>query len=464
MKVLLINPPYKTNYPSPPLGLAYIAAVLEKEEHKVKIIDAPALSIGLNGLKKLISKKTFDIYGIHSVTPTINSVIKVSKLIRNLKPESKIIVGGPHVTLLPKETLKIVPEIDIIVRGEGESTIVELCKILEKEGSLNKIKGIAFRENQEIKITPFQSYIKNLDDLPFPAYDLLPLQNYRPHPPFGINSPFMTMISSRGCPFRCVFCSKPVFGNKVRTRSPENIVDEIEFLIGKYKIKEIQFYDDVFTIDKKRVQMICSEIKERKLDFSWTCETRVNLVSKDILRKMKQAGCYMIAYGVESGSQRILNTLKKDITIKQIYNAFKITKEEKLRILAYFMLGTPGENEADIRKTINFAKDLNPDYVQFSLTTPYPGTELFKTLFNDQSFHLADWNEFSYAKVGGKTTSVHQTGNLKREHLEKLLIRAYKEFYIRPAHIRKSFSKITSISELKIWLRGTISLLRTFTN
>ncbi|GAG09913.1 unnamed protein product, partial [marine sediment metagenome] len=267
-----------------------------------------------------------------------------------------IILGGAHATLLPNETLVSAPEIDVVVKGEGENTFIELLQALEYKRPLSKILGISYRKDGKTVSTPERSTNVDLDSLPFLAYHLLPWQRYKPHPPHGRALPFTAMITSRGCPYRCSYCSKPIFGNKFRGQSPERVVEEIAYYKDNFGVKEIAFYDDVFTLNKKRAHAIADEIIKRGLKICWTCETRVNLVDKELLRHIKQSGCYAIAYGIESASQEILDALNKDITFEQVEEAVGIAQEVGLQIIGYFMIGSPGESPETIAKTIQFAR------------------------------------------------------------------------------------------------------------
>jgi radical SAM superfamily enzyme YgiQ (UPF0313 family) len=232
MKTVLINPPQNTKYPQPPLGLASIAAVLEQNDHQVEILDANALQ--LSGRKIVKKVKGAEVIGITAMTPAVNSAIKIAKEIKREEPDSTIILGGPHATILPEETLNKVHEIDITVRGEGEKTMVELFNALKNNKDIQNINGITYRDNG-VKSNPMQSPIMDLDSLPFLAYHLLPLNKYRLHPPHGRKRPYMAMITSRGCPYNCIYCSKPIFGRGFRAQSPERTVDELEYLINKFK-------------------------------------------------------------------------------------------------------------------------------------------------------------------------------------------------------------------------------------
>lgn len=449
--MLLINPPQDTKYPQPPLGLASLAAVLEKNDYKVEILDANALQLSEYEIVKKADNA--DIIGITAMTPVINSAIRIAKGIKQNNPNSAIILGGPHATILPEDILNNVCEVDIIVRGEGEETIVELCDALENNSSIETLHGITYRNNNTIKNTPSRPPIMNLDSLPFLAYHLLPLDKYKLHPPHGREYPFMALLASRGCPYNCIFCSKSVFGSKFRGQSPERIVDEIVYLKERFGIKEITFYDDVFTLKQKRTMQLVKELKERNLDIPWTCEARVNLVTEELLKEMKKAGCYMIAYGIESGNQMILNTLRKNITIEQIKSAIEATRKAGIQSVGYFMLGSPGETPETIRQTIDFAKSLDIDFAQFSVTTPFPGTDLYD-LYLSSGNKNTKWDDFIYASLKSSSAPVFETKALPKEDLRERNAKAYREFYLRWSYIWKRFIGMQSLGDLKTNMKG----------
>jgi radical SAM superfamily enzyme YgiQ (UPF0313 family) len=436
-----------------------VAAVLEKNGYSVKILDLPALGFFENSLPTIIQQEKPDVVGITAMTPTINSAMKVAKKIKESDSNITVVLGGAHATILPEETMQNVPEIDIIIRGEGEQTMLELIKALENDpSSINQVLGITYRQGTNIRSNPPRPPISDLDALPFPAFHLLPIRKYRLHPPFGTRTPVMPIITSRGCPYRCVFCSKSVFGSKYRSNSPAYVVDEIQFLNKEFGVREIKFYDDVFTLDRKRVVAICRRLKEQGMDIPWTCETRVNLVDSELLGAMKDAGCYMIAYGVESGNQRILDSLKKDITLEKAIEAFKLTHKAGIETVAYFMIGSPDETPETVKETIEFAKKLDPDFVQFSITTPYPGTELY-SLTVGEGYVPEKWDEYVYADLKSVDNPCFKTKTLSREELGEWNKKAYASFYLRWHYVWKRLRKTTSLRELKTNIAGLCMLI-----
>jgi len=451
--VILINPSVNTPYPQPPLGLASIAAVLERDNISVEIIDANALDI--TDVEIISRIQNNSIVGISAMTPTFNTALRLAKKIKERCNRVRIIFGGPHPSILAESTLKD-SAIDVVIIGEGEYTFLDLYYAFQNKTDLNSVKGIAFRGNDnKIITTERRPPIENLNELPFLAYHLLPLKKYKMHPPHGRERNFMAMLTSRGCPYQCIFCSKTVFGSKIRLQSAKRVVDEIEYLHKKFHIKEIAFYDDIFTITKNRTFEILDEIHKRNLNIVWTCEARVNLIDDELIQRMKNAGCYMISYGIESGNQNILNTLKKNTTLDQIRSAILTTNRNGIECVGYFILGSPGETEASIIDTIEFAKKMPLDFIQFSILIPYPGTEIFNSLSMDNTFN---WDDFVYANINNSNTPVFQLGDLTIEELREWNKKAYTEFYLRWGYIFHRIFKIRAISDIQTNFKGILML------
>lgn len=452
LKVTLINPPQFTRYPQPPMGLALIAAVLEKEGYQVTVLDANAL--GLQPEEVAASVTNADVVGLTAMTPTIGAAISTARYLKQADPNLTIILGGAHATLLPEETLANAPEVDVLVRGEGEKTIIELLNALDNKQALDSIPGISYRKDGEVINNPPAPQNTDLDSLPFLAYHLLPWQRYKPHPPHGRAYPFAAVITSRGCPYQCSYCSKPIFGSRFRAQTPERVMAEVTYYIKRFGVKEIAFYDDVFTLNQKRAYAIADEIIKAGVKIHWTCETRVNLVDKELLRHIKQAGCYAIAYGIESASQDILNTLNKDITLEQVEEAVRITREVGLQTIGYFMLASPGESPETIDKTIKLAKKLELDFAQFSVTTPFPGTRLYELYLDSKKDDNIPWESFVYAGTDRQVTPVFENSQLSRSDINYWVKRAYREFYLRPSYLWQRIRRISSVGDIRVNIQG----------
>lgn len=423
----------------------------------MKVVDANALRLRSEAIVPLVTGA--DIVGLTAVTPTINTAMSIAHHIKKAYPDLPVILGGPHATLLPEETLVAAPEIDIVVRGEGEETIIELLQALEHRQPLSEIADISYRKDSEVFSNPAKSGTVDLDSLPFLAYHLLPWQAYEPHPPHGRALPFGAIITSRGCPYRCSYCSKPIFGSKFRGQSPQRVVEELAYYQSRFGIKEFAFYDDVFTLNKGRAYAIADEMMKKGLKIHWTCETRVNLVDKEVLRHIKQAGCYSIAYGIESGSQEVLNTLDKDITLPQVEEAIRLSREVGLQTIGYFMIGSPGESPETIRQTIEFAKKLELDFAQFSVTTPFPGTRLYDLYLDGGKSDSIPWENLVYAGSDADIAPVFESSVLSREDIKYWIRRAYKEFYLNLSYPWRRIRHTGSVGDLKLNIKGLSMLL-----
>ena len=457
LKVSLINPFQYGRYAQPPMGLALLAAVLEKEGYPASVIDANVLRLGPEAVVTLATET--DVIGLTAMTPTIGAALSIARYLKQAKPDLTIILGGTHATLLPEETLTNAPEVDIIASGEGERTIVRLLKAIEHNQALDDIPGISYRKDGKVISNPPPAANIDMDSLPFLAYHMLPWPKYKPHPPHGRAHPFAAIITSRGCPYQCSYCSKPVFGSKFRAQTPKRVVSEISYYQKRFGIKELAFYDDVFTLDTKRAYAVADEILSAGLKIDWTCETRVNLVDKELLRHMKQAGCYAIAYGLESASPDILSTLSKDITLEQAEAAVRLSQEVGLQTIGYFMLGSPGESPETINQTIQLAKRLKLDFAQFSVTTPFPGTRLYDLYLNGKQADNIPWESFVYAGTNGPVTPVFTSDQLGRNELKYWVKRAYREFYLRPSYLWQRIRRLNSIGDLRVDIRGLSLLL-----
>lgn len=436
------------------MGLAQIASVLEDAGYKVAIIDANALKLAPR--ETALQAVNSDIVGLTAMTPTINAALNIARGIKNINPNLPVILGGSHATLLPEETLSSSPYIDTIVCGEGEAVITELLHALESKAALSNMPGISYRENSRVISNPRPSQNVDLDSLPFLAYHLLPLSKYRPHPPHGRALPFAALITSRGCPYRCSYCSKPIFGQQFRAQSPERVVAEIAYLKEKFGIRELALYDDVFTLNRDRAYAIAELILKRGLKICWTCETRVNLIDRELLAHMKKAGCYSIAYGIESACQEILTTINKGITLEQVEETVRMTREVGLQVIGYFMFGSPGETPETIQDTISLAKKLKLDFAQFAVTTPFPGTELYKSYLKNNK--PPDWESFIYEGTSSKTAPVFESEVLKRADLQLAVKKAYREFYLRPSYLWQRLRE-TNWGDFKVNIKGLSMLL-----
>jgi anaerobic magnesium-protoporphyrin IX monomethyl ester cyclase len=375
-EIALINPRV-TDIPFHPLGILYVASCLEKNGYNVKAYDPLA-----NDRRFLDEIKNTKIVGITMTAAQLNRGLEIAKMIKEHDDSIKIVFGGVHPTAMPKEVLSS-KFADFVVIGEGEVTSVELFdKIISGKDDYSKIKGIGYKSGRRLVLTQPRELIQNLDTIPFPARHLLDPDWYF-QPPGRIRGMWLdrstTIMSSRGCPGQCIFCSSYlIFGRNTRYRSPKNVLEEIKELVDDYKIEGLNFIDDTFTVSHKWVREFCTLLKKSKLALTWEAQARVNYVNEEILRIMKSAGCAQVSYGIESGSPNVLKILKKGTTPDQVRNAFKLSRKVGLRALATVMIGNPGEKREDVLMTARLVKDVRPDYTDFFFSTPYPGTELYE--------------------------------------------------------------------------------------
>jgi len=421
--LLRVRPPHiverydVASYPHP--GLAYIAAYLRSKNVDCAVYDAKFDSrfFDFDNLKRRLLKDEPDIIGFTAMTHEIDYTAEAAEEIKGILPKSVIVIGGVHATALPRETLVNYPVFNIAVFGEGEYTAYELVCALEQDLDLNGIKGIAFRRGTEISVNGPREWIRNLDELPFPAWDFFPRAKEYP------------IFCSRGCPFQCVFCMR-VLGNRVRMRSAENVVEEIERLVRDYNIRRLLFRDETFTVNKKYVVELMNLIVKKGLHkrIKWMAQTRIDLVDYEILLKMKEAGCNELDLGIESGNPDILKIIKKGITPEEAVNAVSLVKKVGIKCNSFFILGHPFETIQTVHDTINLATKLNTKNVAFGIMVPYPGTEVYQMAKNGVGGYRLiskDWSDFN--KTIGNALELKQ---LDRNTLEKLQLLAYFKFYL----------------------------------
>ncbi len=377
--VLLINPDYLKSYKQsflkffapryPPLNLSTLAANINVN---VEILDFTVLKHPIRNLKRSLKNNSFKHIGITLTTPNVDDVKQIIEVVRNYSPSSSIILGGPHITALPRESLKDL-KADIVCIGEGDITFKEIVS----GKRLSKIRGVGFSKGKEFMLTQKRPLIQNLDSLTIPRWDLINPKKY--YTIFSKKNPTGLMETSRGCPYNCIYCYKTL-GRLFRFKTPKRVVDEMEFMLQK-GFKEVHVADDCFTADIKRAISICDEIIRRKLDVPWGLPNgiRVDSVSQRLLEKLYYSGCHMVAFGIESGSQKVLNSIKKGITVKQIKQTFRLARDVGIEtLIAFFMVGLPDEKESDLEKTLELAKILDADITKVSIAIPYPGTLLYE--------------------------------------------------------------------------------------
>jgi len=470
MKVLLINPPYinfegmkDSGGHAMPFNLAYLAGYLrDKIDCQIRILDTEVLALDYEGIKEEIGKGGKpDVIGITCPSPTIKHVFRISEMVkRDLGFNSVIVTGGTHPTILPKEMLKN-PFVDFAVIGEGEITFYELVKAI-KEGRTNfeNINGIYYKRGEQILSTPSREFITDLDSIPFPARDLFNLKLHYSPPTKAVSSELSSPIfTSRGCAFDCIHCvSKSIWKRKVRYRSVENVVAEIEECVNKYNIKELNIFDENFTLNKSRCLDICQRIIEQKLPIVWVCSSRTDTIDDELASIMAKAGCKKVSFGLESGSQKILDLMRKQNTVEQGRKAVAIIRKYGIQAHASFMLGNIGETKKTIRETINYAKSLDLDIATFFITCPVPGSDLYYYAKDNGLIPKnTPWEMF--APLTNKPPILVQT-NLTQEELITWQKKAFREFYLRPKYIIQRLKQFKTSGIIKMTIEGLKILLR----
>ena len=471
--VVLINPPFtledrygkdmkQFGAVTEPLGLAYIAGYLISKNIRVRIIDAPAEKMSGDDIVKSILNKGENIIGISMLTPSFGVVRDLCKKIRNEFKDYMIVLGGPHCTALPEKTLQEIPEADITCIGEGEQTMAEIAE-KDKNSDFGSIKGVCYRNGNKILRTEERPYIKELDTIPPPARYLLPMEKYHLTASRVEGDSYCpTIIVARGCPFSCTYCSR-TFGRTFRAHSVNRIVEEIQSLADMYQISQINIEADTLTAKKKFIKELCNAIIDSGLSkkVKWTCESRVDTVNEEILRLMRKAGCWHISYGVETGSQRLLDLINKSVTLKQIEDTFKITKRAGITIRGFFMLGLPTETREESIATIAFARKLNPLWAQFTITVPYPGTAMFDELDRAGQIKSYDWssyNTWSGWKGDGEMPFVAEGRSI--DELASLQKIALRKFYLRLSVIVRFLLTVKSFNDFKKYFIGFRVLIK----
>jgi radical SAM superfamily enzyme YgiQ (UPF0313 family) len=430
----------------PPLGIAFIAANLEKNGFDVKILDVQALNLLSWEAKKLIVNESPNIVGITCMTPNFEGALEAARFSK--ESGAIVVLGGPQISTYPKESIDF-DFIDYAIEGEGEESFLELAKAIKENRSIEKIKGLVYKKNGKI-YSNGPVIVEDLNSIPMPAWHLLPMKKYRC---IITERPFVTMITSRGCPYRCGFCFKSYSDKINRAHDPKRIVDEIEYCIEKYKIKEVMFYDDTFTLKKEHVEGICNEILKRKIKIKWEAPTRLNVVDRKLLKLMKIAGCFRLRFGIESGDPRILEIMRKGISLDMAKTVFKLSKKVSIQRFAYFIIGYYSDNEDSMRRTINFAKELDPDWVMFTVATPLPKTNLFELCVNDGLVDENYWLDYMKGKNNGRM-------NYLVKNTDKWIKKAYVEFYMRPSFIARKIMDIKSFYEFFNYLKGAAAILK----
>lgn len=437
---------------NPPISLAYIAATAKKANHDVKILDMDAEKIDIHHLNKYIKNFNPKVIGFNVLTNNLKEILAISKIIKIENPNIMIIYGGVQLNLYPELTIKY-PYVDFGVIGEGEETFPELLDSLEKKKNLESVKGIIYKKNNKIIKTPPREPIPDLNLIPFPARELLLNNKY--YSLISQRSPVTIAITSRGCPYNCSFCYRPNYWHKIRYVSPQYVINEFKEC-SDLGIKEIMIYDDNFSLNRERTIEICKKLINEKLDLTWDIRTRIDQIDEELLRWLWKAGCKRICYGVESGDPDVLKTYNKKITIPKIKEVFQMTRKFGFDILAYFMIGAPGETKETINNTFKTMISLDPDYIHLTHLIPYPDTSLFNYGVKNGIFKEDIWTKLS--SLDYNTFPMFTNGELTREDIFDYVKMGYHKFYYRPNYILQRFRKISNFKSLWRTFKAAISI------
>jgi radical SAM superfamily enzyme YgiQ (UPF0313 family) len=417
----------------PPLGLLYLATTLKKHGFDAEVLDVLARNLDSAGARNAIINSRADIVGITATTPEVRGVMEAAGFAK--ASNAKVVIGGPHLGIFPDETLSF-PEVDFAIQGDGEIPLLRLAKALScSKPDFSSVPGLVYRENGQIRKN--EVYVEtNLDEIVFPDWNFVDIRAYSRADALR---PLATTISGRGCPYKCGFCHRGINGRKTRFRDPISVVDEMEYLIKNWGVREIIFCNDTMTIQRSHIITICEEILRRDFKISWQGATRVDAVDPKMLKLMRKAGCKQLKFGIESGNDKILELMQKRITKEQARNAFRWCKAERIRTGAYFIIGYADENEQTIRDTINFSKEIDPDFVMFYAGIPLPDTEFHDLAVERKKIDPHYWRDYVLGKRNDKAPYLIADMN-------RCIHQAFRQFYGRPAFLMKK------VLNPQIWL------------
>lgn len=441
----------------PNIGIATVAAFLEQNNYKVQILDAFALELTHEQVKdKIRSIKPSSVL-IGSSTATHRNAMKILENTKEIDKGITTIYGGPHVTNSP-QTAITKDFVDYLVINEGELTALELLEFINGRNKLKKeeIKGICYMENSKMKFTEKRPFIMNLDILPMPAYHLLPMDAYRAYGWLDVGRRFTTIMTSRGCPFKCSFCvSSKNNENFWRQRSAAKVFEEIKLLYDKYNIRHMYFQDDEFCVNHRRVIELCNMIVDNNMDLYWECLTRVNHVDEELISNMARAGCKSILYGVEVGYEEGFKKIQKPITLDMVEKAVRMTQKHKIMVKVTFIMGFPWESEKELKQTIKFAKRLDADLTFFNTLTPYAGADIY----NEMKMNNLILSEDDFEHHGTHASTLIRTKYLSPKEIEYWVGRAYLSMYLRPKYLFRKLSQMRNFNEFKSNVKGGFELL-----
>ena len=457
MKFVFINPNRSidkkniwnvVNSVTPPLGLATLCAVLENDGCEADIIDAFALNLETPQVLSSIDPAA-DFIGLTATTVEIQDVIGLARAARSKFPKAKILMGGVHPTVFHEALVKD-GVCDMVIRGEGEDGVLAIAR----GQTLETVPNLTWRApDGEVVVNPIQEHYVDLDSLPFPSYGKLPMDRYHSALGAARRSPSIGMITSRGCPGKCTFCYSGMYGSRIRLMSAERIIEQIQHLKSNYGIREISFYDDTFTTNRKRVERLCSLMLSEKLRVSWSCFARVDTVSPDILRLMKKAGCHQINYGFESVDEDILKAINKRVKAGSIADAISWTNDAGIDVRGAFMLGNAGETEESMRRTMEYSKNAGIQFAIYNITTPFPGTALFDWAKKEGLLMHTRWDLYDLAHP------ILELPTVQSEVVRQYYSRAYNEFYFRASYVLRRLLSIRTWYGFKTHVKAFLGIL-----
>ena len=464
MKIALVHPPepaksIASEVMQHPINLAQLAAYLMRNGVVCEIWDYKVRDYSEADFLKNLERFAPDVLGIGAVTPLINSGAKLAKFAKSRFPAMLTVLGGPHLSAIPEKTLRDYPMFDIGVIGEGELTLQEVVDQLGSGQPLTDIPGTVFRDGDNVLLGPERALIRNLDDLPYPARELIDFSLYRGSSSPGLSNRNMNitqLFTSRGCPAHCIFCASSVtHRHKMRMRSAQHVLGEVRECVERYGINHFTIDDDTFTYGRKRLMEICAGFRE--LGVTWDCDSRVDSIDEEMVRVMAESGCIKIAFGVESGSPRILELIDKGIKIPQIENAFRWAKQYGIETAAFLMIGAhPSETEKDLELSLSFMKRIAPDYLMCYCAVPYPGTRLHDMMDREGMIVSDDWDEYDIVRTRPVWHTEHHSAEDMIRHQQRL----YRRYYLRPAYFWKTLKKIRSREQVRYLFETGFRFLR----
>ena len=463
-KVILISPPYIDLYGKLsraagryfPLGLGYIAAYLRRFGHAALMYEPEAQGLTYDDLKIIIKDEAPDVIGLTCSTPNFYRALELARIGKE-NSRAKVVLGGVHASALPEFIVETYPDlIDCVVVGEGEITMLELVNAWQNNTDIEKIQGIAFKNNGSVVRTEKRPFIADMDSIPFPARDLIPQNLFKPNLHNARYRNCSSILTSRGCPFNCSFCaSRIVSGKRYRMHSAEYVLEEMEMLKKDYGVRQLLITDDTFTINHERLEKICKGMIDRKLDLEWFCFSQVTAVNKEILALLKKAGCYNIGFGVESSSPETLKQMGKPIKPEKALEAVKLANKAGLKTQAFYIFGMPGETKEQMEDTIRFAEKVGSTLAFFNMLVPFPWTRDFDCYFSSVPLNTIAWENF----VAIGESCVLKNSSVPSKVIEQLIAKANIRYYMNPARIADLLLHIRTYHEFSNYVKSGISLV-----